>query len=331
MEYRTLGSAGVKVSQFCCGCMNFGAPDKTDEDAAKEIVKVALDAGVNFFDTADCYTRGVSEEITGRCLKDVRDEIVLATKFWAAMGDDPNNRGASRYHIVRACEASLKRLGTDRIDLYQVHRADKYTPIEETLRALDDLVRQGKVLYVGVSCWPAWRHAEARLLAEFKGLSRLVSEQAPYNVFERYIEKDVLPYCRTNGIGVIPWSPLSAGWLTGKYRKGQEPPAGSRGAAKFWMVNMENELGRQKLGWVERLIPLAQQCGTSLTRFSLAWLAQQPGVTAPILGPRTAEQLEDCLGALDVTLDEETTKKVDEIVPPGNPSMAEGQYWPAPG
>jgi len=256
---------------------------------------------------------------------------VLATKFWAAMGKGPNDRGGSRYHIVRACEASLRRLGTDRIDLYQIHRADKYTPIEETLRALDDLVRQGKVLYIGCSCWPAWRHAEARLIAEFKGLSRFVSEQPPYNIFERYVEKDVLPYCRRHGIGVIPWSPLSAGWLTGKYRKGQAPPEGTRGAAKHWMVNLESDIGRQKLEWVERLIPLAEQCGTSLTRFSLAWLLAQPGVSAPILGPRTAEQIQDCLGALDVKLDAAVLKKVDEIVPPGNPGMAEGQFWPEPG
>jgi len=329
MEYRMLGSAGVKVSPLCLGCMNFG--DRTEEADAKKIIKAALDAGINFLDTADVYTRGASEEIVGRAIGGVRDDIVLATKFWAGMGEGPNDRGGSRYHVVRACEASLKRLGTDRIDLYQIHRPDKYTPIEETLRALDDLIRQGKVLYVGASCFPAWRHAEALLTAEMAGLSRFVSEQPPYNMLDRYIEKFHLPYCRTHGIAVIPWSPLSAGWLTGKYRKGQAAPEGTRGAGKHWMVNLENDIGRQKLEQVEKLIPLAEQCGTNMARFSLAWLLAQPGVTAPILGPRTPEQFEDCVQALDVTLGEDVLKKVDEIVPPGTPGMAEAQYWPEPG
>jgi len=256
---------------------------------------------------------------------------VLATKFWAGMGPGPNDRGGSRYHIVRACEASLKRLGTDRIDLFQIHRPDKHTPIEETLRALDDLVRQGKVLYIGASCFPAWRHAEALLTAEMKGLNRFVSEQLPYNILDRYAEKDILPYCRAHGIGVILWSPLSAGWLTGKYRKGQAPPEGTRGADKHWMVNLDTPLGKQKLEQVEKLVPLAEARGTNLTRFALAWLLHQPGVTAPILGPRTVEQLQDCLKALEVKLDADVLKKVDEIVPPGTPGMAEGQYWPEPG
>jgi len=329
MEYRTLGGAGVKVSRFCLGCMNFGA--KTDEAESKKIIKAALDAGINFLDTADVYTKGASEEIVGRAIGGVREGIVLATKFWAGMGPGPNDRGGSRYHIVRACEASLRRLGTERIDLYQIHRPDRYTPIEETLRALDDLIRQGKVLYVGASCFPAWRQAEARLTAEMKGLSRFVSEQPPYNMLDRYVEKFILPYCRAHGIGVIPWSPLSAGWLTGKYRKGQKPPEGTRGADKYWMVNLESPLGKQKLDQVEALIALAEQCGTSLTRLALAWLLRQPAVTAPILGPRTVEQLQDCLPAQEVRLSDDVLKKVDEIVPPGTAGMAEGQYWPEPG
>ncbi|MFP4029353.1 MAG: aldo/keto reductase [Candidatus Brocadiia bacterium] len=329
MEYRTLGSSGVKVSQLGLGTMNFGG--RTSEEDAHEIIHTALDAGLNLIDTADVYNKGASEEIVGRAIKDVRDDIVLATKFWAGMGEGPNDRGGSRYHIVRACEDSLRRLDTDRIDLYQIHRPDKYTPIEETLRALDDLVNQGKVLYIGTSSFPAWRHAEARLIAEFKGLAGFTSEQPPYNILDRYIDKFILPYCQEHGIGVIPWSPLSAGWLTGKYRKGQEPPEGTRGAQKHWMVNLETDIGQQKLEQVEQLIPLAEECGTSLVRFSLAWLMQRPGVTAPLIGPRTLEQAEDCLQALDVTLEQDVLEKVDEIVPPGTPGMAEGQYWPEPG
>ena len=328
MNYTTLGSSGVKVSQLCLGCMNFGG--RTDEKESAKIIHTALDAGVNFIDTADVYNNGVSEEFVGRAIDGVRDDIVLATKFWASMGDGPNDNGGSRYHIIRACEESLRRLDVERIDLYQIHRPDKETPIEETLRALEDLRKQGKILYAGCSCFPAWRHAEARLIAEHHDYVGFASEQPPYNILDRYIEKFILPYCRRHGIGVIPWSPLSAGWLTGKYRKGQEPPPESRGAKGHWMVNLHSDLGQQKLEQVEQLIPLAKECGTSLVRFSLAWLMNRPGVTSPIIGPRTVEQAEDCLASVDVELSDEVMEKVDEIVPPGTHGMAEGQYWPEP-
>lgn len=330
MDYRNLGRAGVKVSPLCLGCMNFGWT--ADEAESVRVIHAALDAGINFLDTANVYgSHGSSEEITGKALQGRRDQVVLATKFWAPMGQGPNDRGGSRYHLLLQCEESLKRLQTDRIDLYQMHRPDKSTPIDETLSALTDLVRQGKVLYLGTSCFPSWRLCESLWVSEKRNLERFVSEQPSYSMLDRYIERDVLPFCSRYGIGVLPWSPLSGGWLSGKYRKGQPPPEGSRGAKKHWMVNLESPQGQQKLEQVEQLLTVAQDYGATLSQFALAWLMQRPGVTAPIMGPRTLEQLEDNLKALDVKLDDEALKRVDAIVAPGTPGMAEAQYWPEPG
>ena len=328
MEYRNLGRAGVKVSPLCLGCMNFGW--RTEEAESIRIIHAALDAGINFLDTANVTARrGKAADTPGTAPLRRRDEVVLATKFWAPMGQGPNDKGGSRYHIVRQVDACLKRLNTDRIDLFQIHRPAADTPIDETLSALTDLVRQGKILYIGTSTFPAWRLCESLWVSELKNLERFVSEQPLYNILDRHIEWEVLPFCASHGIAIIPWSPLSAGWLSGKYRKGQPLPQDSRAASNYWMVNQENELGKQKLDQVEQLVGVAQQCEVTLSQFALAWLLHRPGVTAPIMGPRTMEQLEDNLKALDVHLTPEVMKRVDEIVRPGTPGMGEGQYYPS--
>jgi len=313
MEYRTLGRAGVKVSPLCLGCMNFGS--RTDEKDSIRIIHEALDAGINFIDTADVYSHGASEEIVGKALAGRRDSVVLATKVHGRMGEGPNDAGNSRYHIVRAVEASLRRLRTDRIDLYQLHRPDPATPIDEQLGALTDLVRQGKVLYIGTSTFPAWQLCEALWAADRLRLERPVCEQPPYSIMMRGIEREVLPFCRRHGMAVIAWSPLLGGWLPGKYRKGAEPPPGSRAAHNKW--SMETDESKRRLDIVEKLIPLAEKAGVPLSQFSLAWILANPVITAPIIGPRTLDQLRDNLKCLDVRLDEEILARIDEIVPPG--------------
>jgi aryl-alcohol dehydrogenase-like predicted oxidoreductase len=312
MDYLNLGRAGVKVSPLCLGCMNFGNP--TDEAESLRIIHEALDAGINFIDTANVYNRGASETIVGKALKGKRDQVVLATKVHGVMGEGPNERGNSRYHITQQVEASLRRLDTDHIDLYQLHRPDPDTPMDEQLGVLTDLVRQGKVRYIGTSTFPAWELCEALWISDKYRYERFVCEQPPYSILVRGIEKEVLPFCAEHGFGVIPWSPLGGGWLTGKYRKGQAAPSDSRAGRRGW--DLSSPESQRRLDAVEKLIPLAEGLGVPLSQFSLAWVLAQPTVTAPIMGPRTTEQLHDNLKALDVEIPEEVLEEVDEIVPP---------------
>jgi aryl-alcohol dehydrogenase-like predicted oxidoreductase len=326
MEMRPLGRTGVKVSPLCLGAMMFGAWGNTDHDDCIRIIHRALDAGINFIDTADVYARGESEEIVGRALAGGRrDHVVLATKVHGRMGDDPNEFGNSRRWIVREIDNSLRRLGTDWIDLYQIHRPEFDTDLDETLGALTDLVRAGKVRYLGSSTFPAPMIVEGQWVAEKRGRERFVCEQPPYSILVRGIEADVLPVCGDYGMGVIPWSPLAGGWLTGRYRKGQEVPTSRRAALVPHRYDMSLPGNQAKLEAVEQLAQLAEQTGISLIHLALAFVIRHPAVTAAIIGPRTMEQLESQLGADEVELSDEVLDRIDEIVPPGtnlNPSDA---------
>jgi aryl-alcohol dehydrogenase (NADP+) len=310
---RRLGSTGLEVSDFCLGAMMFGAMGNRDHAECERMIHTALDAGINFIDTADVYSRGESEEVVGGALKGRRDDVVLATKFWNTMGDEPNRRGGSRRWIMQAVEGSLRRLGTDWIDLYQMHRPDQFTDIDETLGALDDLVHQGKVRYIGSSTFPAEGIVEAQWAAQRRGTERFVCEQPPYSIFVRGIERAVLPTCLKYRMGVIVWSPLNGGWLTGKYRRGQEVPAGSRGTMGRF-VDPTDEL---KLDAIEQLAKIADDAGLSLTHLSLAWSIEHPAVTSAIIGPKTPEQLADLLGATDVVLAPDVLDAIDSVVPFG--------------
>jgi aryl-alcohol dehydrogenase-like predicted oxidoreductase len=318
MEYRALGRTGVQVSTLCLGCMMFGG--RTEPEDSYAIIDRALDAGINFLDTANVYSRGRSEEVTGEALKrnGKRHQIVLATKVHGRMADDdPNAWGNSRRHIIEQCEASLRRLQTDYIDLYQIHRPQPAIPIDETLRALDDLIRAGKVRYIGTSTFAAWQVVESLWVAKELGLNRFVCEQPPYNLLDRRIERGLLPMAQTYGLGIIPWSPLGGGLLTGKYRRDAPPPPDGRYADvadKPWLQRRKTE---GVFDVVEMLEPLAEAKGCTMAQFALAWCMGQPGVTSPIIGPRVMEQLEDNLGALEVTITEEERAKIDELVPPG--------------
>ncbi len=316
IETRLLGRTGVRVSNLCLGAMMFGW--RTEPAESYAIVDRAIDAGVNFIDTANVYARGRSEEVTGEALarNGKRNRIVLATKFYGSMDDsDPNAQGASRRHIVDACEASLRRLGTDWIDLYQIHRPSPDTAVDETLRALDDLVRQGKVRHLGTSTFAAWQFVESLWASEKHGLNRFVCEQQPYNLLDRRVERELMPMARTYGVATIPWSPLGGGLLTGKYRRGEEPPAGTRFANA-------NAIQRRRYNdrifdVIEGLEPLARDRGVTLSQYALAWVMAQPGVTSPIVGPRTMEQLEDNLPAAEVGITEEDARAIDALIPPG--------------
>ncbi len=318
MEYRSLGRTGVQVSELCLGCMNFG--DRTEPEDSYAIIDRAIEAGINFLDTANVYGRGRSEEVVGEALKrnGKRDQIVLATKVHGRMADDdPNAWGNSRRHIIEQCEASLRRLQTDYIDLYQIHRPMSTLPIDETLRALDDLIRAGKVRYIGASTFAAWQVMESLWVAKELGLNRFVCEQPPYNLLDRRIERELLPMARTYGIATIPWSPLAGGLLTGKYRRDEEPPEDARYAdieGKPWM---ERRLTPEVYDVVEALDPLAEEKGCSMAQLALAWVLRQPGVTSPIIGPRTMSQLEDNLGAVDVAITDEDREALDEVSAPG--------------
>jgi aryl-alcohol dehydrogenase-like predicted oxidoreductase len=319
MEYRALGRTGVQVSSLCLGCMMFGG--RTEPEDSYAIIDRALDAGINFLDTANVYSRGRSEEVVGEALKrnGKRHQIVLATKVHGRMDDDdPNAWGNSRRHIIEQCDASLRRLQTDHIDLYQIHRPQSDIPIDETLRALDDLIRAGKVRYIGTSTFAAWQFVESLWVAKELGLNHFVSEQPPYNLLDRRIERGLLPMAQTYGIGVIPWSPLGGGLLTGKYRRDAPPPAEGR----YTDVEDRPWLQRRKtegvFDVVEMIEPLAETKDCTLSQFALAWCMGQPGITSPIIGPRTMEQLEDNLGALDVSITAEERAKIDELVPPGS-------------
>jgi aryl-alcohol dehydrogenase-like predicted oxidoreductase len=317
MQYRKLGRTGARVSPLCLGTMMFGQRGNPDHQDCARIIHRALDAGINFVDTANVYSNGESEEIVGEALRDRRDRVILATKVHMPTGDGPNDQGNSRVHILREVERSLRRLQTDYIDLYQLHRPDPDTPIEETLRALDDLVRSGKVRYIGSSTFAAWELVESYWASDRRNLARFECEQPPYSIFVRHIEQDVLPVCQRYGSGVIPWSPLNRGWLTGKYRRGSPIAPESRAARDRFIDKPDSPAGQRRIELVEELIPLAEELGVNLAQYALAWTLANPAVTAPIIGPRTMEQLEDNLGALDVTIPPEHLRRIDELVPPG--------------
>jgi aryl-alcohol dehydrogenase-like predicted oxidoreductase len=326
MEYRPLGATGVHVSPLCLGAMMFGAWGNPDHDESIRIIHRALDAGINFVDTADVYSRGESEEIVGKALAGGRrDRVVLATKFHGSMGDDPNERGNSRRWIMQEVDASLRRLGTDWIDLYQVHRFDRGTDLDETLGALTDLVHAGKIRYLGSSTFPPSLIVEAQWVAERRGRERFVCEQPPYSMLVRGVEAEVLPVCRQYRMGVIPWSPLAGGWLTGRYRKGAEPPKSTRAGRIPRRYDLSLPENQRKLDAADRLAQLAEEAGLTLIELAIAFVLRHPAVTAPIIGPRTMEQLESQLPALDVSLADELLDRIDEIVPPGttfNPADA---------
>jgi len=329
MDYRLLGRTGVEVSPLCLGAMMFGAWGNPDHDESIRIIHRALEAGINFIDTADVYSAGESEEIVGKALEGRRDEIVLATKFHGTMGEGPNRSGNSRRWIVQEVENSLRRLGTDWIDLYQVHRPEPSTDIDETLGALTDLVRAGKIRYFGSSTFPAHELVQAQWTSEKRGRERFATEQPPYSLLVRGIERDVLPVCQRFDVGVIPWSPLAGGWLTGRYRKGQEPPESTRAQRLPWRYDMSLPENQSKLDAADALAQLADEAGLTLIHLALAFVLRHPAITSPIIGPRTMEQLESQLGALDVDIDDELLDRIDEIVPPGtNFNPAEAGYTP---
>jgi aryl-alcohol dehydrogenase-like predicted oxidoreductase len=307
--------------------MMFGAWGNPDHDESIRIIHAALDAGINFIDTADVYARGESEEIVGKALAGRRDDVVLATKVGFPMGDDPNRRGASRRRIINGVEDSLQRLGTDHIDLYQIHRPDPSTDIEETLGALTDLVQQGKVRYVGSSTYPAAEIVEAQWAARERGLQRFVTEQPPYSILVRAIEADVLPTCARYGMGVIPWAPLASGWLSGRWRKGAEQPGSTRADRLPARYDLSLPGNQRKLDVADELAQLAEEAGMTLIQLAIAFAANHPAVTAPIIGPRTMEHLESQLTAADVVLDAALLDRIDEIVPPGtNLNDADGGW-----
>lgn len=334
MEYRTLGTTGVRVSTFSLGAMNFGEWATTDRRECHRIVDRALDAGVNLVDTADAYSAGESEEILGEAIAGRRDEVVLATKFHMRMGEGPNDRGNSRLWIRRAVEDSLRRLGTDHIDLYQVHRPDLFIDVEETLGALSDLVREGKVRYLGCSTFPSWHLVEAQWASQRRGFERFVVEQPPYSILVRHGEHDLLPVARRHGMGVIVWGPLAGGWLTGKYRREDPRPKGSRATrTRGRMTKLfddERPEVQAKLDAVERLEALAEETGVSLVHLANAFVLAHPAVTSAILGPRTVDQLEHLLEGTDLRLDDDVLDAVDRIVAPGTTIDPHERGWVSP-
>jgi len=311
MRYRSLGRTGIQVSPYALGTMNFGQMANADHDDAIRIIRRALEGGINLIDTADVYSVGEAEEIIARAIEGRRDDVVLATKFSNPMGQDPNQRGGSRRWIMTAVEGSLRRLRTDHIDLYQYHRPDTDTDLEETLSALSDLVRSGKVRAIGTSRQPAADIVEAQWIAERRGLERVRCEQPTYSILNRAIERDVLPVTERYGMGTIVFSPLAQGMLTGRLRKGQQS-ALTRSGPYF-----EHFRDERRIDAVEQLVPLAEKAGMSLTHMALAFVVAHPGVTAAIIGPRTLEQLDDLLAGADVALGDEILDRIDEIVPPG--------------
>lgn len=313
MNYRILGRTGVKVHPLCLGCMNFGG--RSDENESQAVLDAYVEADGNFLDTANVYNNGQSETILGNWMaaRGNRDRIVLSTKVHGKRSDHVNDRGNHRWHIVREVEHSLKRLQTDRIDVYHIHRPDADTPIDQTLRALDDLVRQGKVLYLASSTFPAWQLCEAHYVAKELGTARFDVEQLPLNIIDRRSEAEVLPYCRKYEVATIPWGPLARGRLTGKYtRGGRRFPEGS-----WYQAQGKTDFPAMQWPVMEGVDALADEAGVSSSQFALAWLLHLPGVTCPIIGPRTVEQIKDNLGAIDVTLRDEQMKQVDALNAPG--------------
>jgi len=315
MEYRTLGRTGVMVSPLCLGTMNFGGP--TNEADSIAIVYRALAGGINFIDTANVYNAGESERIVGKAIKESgrRDQIVLATKVHGKVGPGPNDSGDSRYHILKACDDSLRRLQTDHIDLYQLHRPPMTMPQDETLRAFDDLIRAGKVLYIGSTTHPAWMVIEALALSERYHLARYISEQPPYNLLDRRIENELVPLCLKHGLAIIPWSPLAGGMLAGRYPVEGPLPEGSRATRADLFRARVTLKGRQVAA---QLAEMAQARGLTVAQLALLWVKDQPGITAPIVGPRTLEHLETFLPVMDMTLAEADRPLFDALVHPGN-------------
>ena len=316
MDYRKLGRSGVLVSPLCLGTMNFGI--STNEADSFSIMQKAVEGGINFFDTANVYNKGESERITGKFLKEknLREQVVLATKVYGRVGDLPNEGGSTRYHIIKACEDSLQRLQTDHIDLYQLHRPPLSHPQDETLRAFDDLIRAGKVRYIGCSTHPAWMVMEALSLSEHYGLNRYISEQPPYNLLDRRIENELIPLCQKYDLAIIPWSPLAMGVLAGRYTQTGAYPEGSR--AKNWDKNMSDaRITQRGIDVGKAVSAMAQEHGLTASQLSLLWIKDQPGITSPIIGPRTLAHLEDALGIIDKKLDDADRPLFDQLVHPG--------------
>jgi aryl-alcohol dehydrogenase-like predicted oxidoreductase len=331
MEHRTLGRTGIQVSPLCLGAMMFGAWGNPDHDESIRIIHRALDAGINFIDTADVYSLGESEEIVGKALAGGRrDNVVLATKVHGTMGDDPNEYGNSRRWIVREVDNSLRRLGTDWIDLYQIHRPEPGTDIDETLGALSDLIHAGKVRAIGSSTFPASEIVEAQWVAERRGRERFMCEQPPYSLLVRGVEADVLPVCRRYGMGVMPWSPLAGGWLSGRWRKGQDAPDSTRAQRLPGRYDLSIPANQRKLDAADQLAALADDAGMTLIDMALAFVIRHPAVTAAIVGPRTMEQLESQLTATDVQLSDAVLDRIDEIVPPGTNLNSTDAGWQNP-
>jgi aryl-alcohol dehydrogenase-like predicted oxidoreductase len=319
MRYRTLGRTGIKVSPYCLGAMMFGEIGNPDHDDSIRIIHKALDAGINFIDTADMYSRGESEEIVGKALEGRRDAVVLATKARMPMGADtggvggadPNRQGASRRWLVQELDNSLRRLKTDHVDLYQIHRPDPDTDVEETLSVLTDLMRAGKIRAFGASSYPASDIVEAQWVAERRGLQQFRTEQPHYSILNRGIESEVLPVCQRYGMGTLVYSPLAGGLLTGRYRKGQQADSHR---SRFGFRHLTDE---RRLDVVEQIVPLAEKAGLPMTHLAMAFVIAHPGVTSAIIGPRTMAHLDDLLAGVDTTLDDEILDQIDEIVPPG--------------
>jgi aryl-alcohol dehydrogenase-like predicted oxidoreductase len=330
MQTRVLGSTGVEVSPLCLGAMMFGAWGNRDHDDSIRIIDRAIDAGINFIDTADVYSAGESEEIVGKALAGKRENIVLATKAHASMGKDPNMKGNSRRWLVREVENSLRRLQTDYIDLYQIHRPDPTADIDETLGALTDLIRAGKILYAGSSTYPGAEIVEAQWTAERRGRERFVCEQPPYSILVRGIETEILPTCQKYGMGVIPWSPLGGGWLSGKYRKNTEIEVSHRASRLPQRYDLSLPGNQAKLDAADALANLADKAGLTLVNLAIAFVLNHPAVTAPIIGPRTMEQLETQLDAADVVLSADVLDEIDKIVPPGTNLNQEDRGYQTP-
>ncbi|MGZ4462379.1 MAG: aldo/keto reductase [Gaiellaceae bacterium] len=330
MEYRTLGRTGIKVSPLCLGAMMFGGWGNPDHEDSIRIIHRALDAGINFVDTADVYSAGESEEIVGKALAGRRENVVLATKVHGDMGPDPNQRGNSRRWIVQEVESSLRRLKTDWIDLYQVHRHDPSCDLDETLGALSDLVRAGKIRSFGSSTFPAHVIVEAQWVARDRGRERFACEQPPYSMLVRVVENEVLPVCQQFGMGVITWSPLAGGWLSGKYRKDGEIEESRRAPRLPGRYDLSRPGNQRKLEAADALARLAEEAGLPLVRMAIAFVLQHPAVTSAIVGPRTMEQLEGQLGADELRLDAALLDRIDEIVPPGTVFNPDEIGWTPP-
>ena len=335
MRYRSLGRTGIKVSPYALGAMMFGVIGNSDHAESIRIIHRALDAGINLIDTADVYSRGESEKIVGEALLDRRADVVLATKARMPMGDEPNHQGASRRWLVRALEDSLRRLSTDYVDVYQIQRPDPETDIEETLSALTDLQRAGKIRAFGTSSLPASDIIRAHWVSERRGLGRLRTEQPAYSILNRGIEREVLPVAQEFGMGTLVWSPLGGGLLTGRYRKGQQADTHR---SQFGFQHLKDD---RRLDVVEQLIPLAGEAGMPLTHLAMAFVLAHPGVTSALIGPRTMAHLEDLLAGADTALDDDLLDRIDKIVPPGTdigtldmayqpPAITHTQRWRRP-